>query len=76
MTFSDLARHLDLDPRSSRWLERHLLDTDWKVRLMIERVAAHHRRRLPTPPTGNLPWVMSRTLVELHRVALQHFLFG
>lgn len=76
ITFTELARHLGLQPRSSRWLERRLLDTEWQAQLMIERVAVHHRRRLPTPPRGDLPWVMSRTLVDLHRVDLRHFLFG
>ncbi len=76
ITFTELASELGLKSQSSRWLERRLLDTDWKARLMIDRVAACHRRRLPTPPSGALPWVMSRTLVVLHRVDLRHFLFG
>ncbi|WP_396216442.1 hypothetical protein [Gemmatimonas sp.] len=76
LTFSELARVLQLPATSSRWLERKLLDTEWHEKLMIERADARHNRSLPTSPTGHRPWVLSAALVTRFRDELRHFLFG
>ena len=68
-----------------RTLKRALLGTYWNELLMIQRLDPRiHRRGLPTPPSepnekaeeDRRPWVMSRKLVQLHRLDLKLFLFG
>ena len=76
LTFGEVAHLLRLPPHARRYLQRRLLGSAWVDILQIQRLAAEHGRKLPTPPRSPDPWVVSRRLVLTHRRALLTHLFG